>query len=93
MEIHPARRVLLFPRGSDECPGLADVPLMDAVGHLLIIAILFVLIIRGPTQGRDFLVLESKSLWTEAYFMTGLYILAFVLTVIAYYGFHHLSYG
>ena len=30
-------------------------------------------------QGRYFLVLEQKSLWTEAYFMTGLYILAFVL--------------
>ena len=67
--------------------------LIDAVGHLPIIAILFVLIVRGPTQGRYFLVLEQKSLWTEAYFMTGLYILAFVLVFIAYYGFHFLAYG
>ena len=67
--------------------------LIDAVGHLPIIAILFVLIVRGPTQGRYFLVLEQKSLWTEAYFMTGLYFLAFVLVFIAYYGFHFLAYG
>jgi hypothetical protein len=67
--------------------------MIDAVGHLLIIAILFVLIIRGPTKGRDFLVLENKSLWTEAYFMTGLYILAFVMVFIAYYGLHFLAYG
>jgi hypothetical protein len=67
--------------------------MIDAVGHLLIIAILFVLIARGPTKARSFLVLEQKSLWTEAYFMTGLYILAFVMTFIAYYGFHFLAYG
>ncbi len=67
--------------------------MIDAVGHLLIIAILFVLIVRGPTKGRDFLVLGQKSLWTEAYFMTGLYILAFVMVFIAYYGFHFLAYG
>jgi hypothetical protein len=65
---------------------------IDAVGHLIIIAILFVLVLRGPTKGRDFLVLEQKSLWTEAYFMTGLYILAFVLSFVAYYGFHFLAY-
>jgi hypothetical protein len=67
--------------------------MIDAIGHLLIIAILFVLILRGPTKGRDFLVLEHKSLWTEAYFMTGLYVLAFVIVFVAYYGFHFLAYG
>ena len=67
--------------------------MIDAVGHLLIIAILLLLIVLGPTKGRDFLVLEQKSLWTEAYFMTGLYIFAFVLVFIAYYGFHFLVYG
>jgi hypothetical protein len=67
--------------------------LIDAVGHLLIMAILFVLVIHGPTRSRNFLVLEQKSLWTEAYFMTGLYVLAFVLVFIAYYGFHFLAYG
>ena len=34
--------------------------------------------------GRYFLALEQKSFWTEAYFMTGLYILAFVLVFTAY---------
>lgn len=67
--------------------------LIDAIGHSLIIAILIVLVVRGPTKGRDFLMLGQKSLWTEAYFMTGLYILAFVLIFIAYYGFHFLAYG
>ena len=66
---------------------------IDAIGHLPIIAILFVLTVYGPTKGRNFLVLEQKSLWTEAYFMTGLYVLAFVLIFIAYYGFHFLAYG
>ena len=72
---------------------IAKFGMIDAVGHLLIIAILFVLILHGPTKGRNFLGLELKSLWTEAYFMTGLYILAFVMVFIAYYGFHFLSYG
>lgn len=66
---------------------------IDAVGHSIIIAILLVLVLLGPTKGRYFLVLEQKSLWTEAYFMTGLYILAFVFSFVAYYGFHFLAYG
>ena len=67
--------------------------MLDAIGHLPCIAVLFVLAVRGPTEGRNFLVLEQKSLWTEAYFMTGLYVLAFVLVFIAYYGLHFLAYG
>ena len=66
--------------------------MIDAVGHLPIMAILLVLVIYGPTRGRDFLVLEGKSLWAEAYFMTGLYVLALVLIFLAYYGFHFLLY-
>lgn len=66
---------------------------IDAIGHLLIITILAVLILHGPTKGRNFLVLGSKSLWTEAYFMTGLYVLAFVLVFAAFYGLHFLAYG
>jgi hypothetical protein len=38
-------------------------------------------------------VLKHKSLWTEAYFMTGLYVLAFVMAFIAYYGIRFLVYG
>lgn len=67
--------------------------IVDAISHLMIVAILFVLIVRGPTDARDMLVLPDKSLFTEAYFMTGLYFLAFVMIFIFYYGIHHLSYG
>lgn len=66
---------------------------IDAIGHLMIIAILFVLFFRGPTDARNMLVLRDKSLWTEAYFMTGLYTLAFVVMFLAYYGLHHVFYG
>lgn len=66
---------------------------LDAVGHLMIVAILWVLIVRGPTDARNMLVLPDKSLFTEAYFMTGLYILAFVMVFILYYGIHHYAYG
>jgi hypothetical protein len=65
--------------------------LVDAIGHLLIIAILFILAVRGPTSARIFLVLSDKSLWTEAYFMTGLYILAFNVIFIAFYGLYFLT--
>ncbi len=66
---------------------------VDAIGHLMIVAILFVLIVRGPTDARDMLVLPDKSLFTEAYFMTGLYYLAFVTIFILYYGIHFYSFG
>ncbi len=66
---------------------------VDAIGHLMIVAILFVLIVRGPTDARNMLVLPDKSLFTEAYFMTGLYYLAFVTIFLLYYGLHYLTYG
>lgn len=65
---------------------------VDAIGHLMIVAILFVLIVRGPTDARNMLVLPDKSLFTEAYFMTGLYYLAFVTVFILYYGIHYYSF-
>lgn len=64
--------------------------LIDAVGHLMIIAVLLILVARGPTNARYFLVLSDKSLWTEAYFMTGLYMLAFNVVFISYYGLYFL---
>ena len=67
--------------------------IVDAVGHLMIVAILFVLIVRGPTDARNMLVLPDKSVFTEAYFMTGLYFLAFVMVFILYYGLHHIVFG
>jgi hypothetical protein len=67
--------------------------ILDAVGHLMIVAILWVLIVRGPTDARNMLVLPDKSLFTEAYFMTGLYFLALVMIFILYYGIHYYSYG
>ena len=60
--------------------------LIDAVGHLLIITVLLVLTLRGPTRARYFLVLSNKNLWAEAYFMTGLYILALNVMFLAFYG-------
>ena len=66
---------------------------VDAVGHLMIVAILWVLIVRGPTDAREMLVLRTKSVFTEAYFMTGLYFLAFGMIFILYYGIHYLQYG
>ena len=62
--------------------------LLDAIGHLMIIAILFVLFLRGPTSAREILVLKEKSVAMEIYFMTGLFFLAFVMMFIAYYGLH-----
>ena len=67
--------------------------MVDAIGHLMIVAILWVLIVRGPTDARNMLVLPDKSLFTEAYFMTGLYYLAFVTIFLLYYGIHYLSFG
>ena len=67
--------------------------IVDAVGHLMIVAILFVLIVRGPTDARNMLVLTDKSVFTEAYFMTGLYFLAFVMIFILYYGLHYMTFG
>jgi hypothetical protein len=66
---------------------------VDAIGHLMIVAILFVLVVRGPTDARYMLLLPEKSVFTEAYFMTGLYFLAFVMVFILYYGVHSLVYG
>jgi hypothetical protein len=67
--------------------------MIDAIGHLMIIATLFVLVVRGPTDAREMLVLRDKAVWTEAYFMTGLCFLALNMIFILYYGLHHLAYG
>ncbi|MEP2716698.1 hypothetical protein [Pseudophaeobacter sp.] len=67
--------------------------LIDAVGHAIIIAVLIVLAVRGPTSARYFLVLQSKTLWTEAYFMTGLYVLMLNFLFLAYYGFYYFLVG
>ena len=67
--------------------------LLDAIGHLMIVAILVVLLVRGPTEARNMLVLRDKTIWTESYFMTGLYFLAFVMIFILYYGLHYRYYG
>ena len=65
--------------------------LIDAVGHLLIIAVLLILGLRGPTKARYFLVLKDKSLWVESYYMTGLYILAINVMFLTYYGIYYLT--
>ena len=71
---------------------IVEFGIVDALGHSMIIAILLVLILRGPTRARNILVLENKTIWMEAYFMTGLYITAFVVFAIAYYGLHFIYY-
>ena len=62
---------------------------VDAIGHLMIVAILTVLLVRGPTDAREMLVLRDKAVWTEAYFMTGLYFLALVMIFVLYYVIHY----
>lgn len=66
--------------------------LIDAIGHAPIIAILLVLVLRGPTSARELLVLPGKSIWVEAYFMTGLWFLAFNIVFLLYYGIYYLAY-
>jgi len=70
--------------------GILKFGLIDAIGHLMINAVLFVLIVRGPTDARNILVLATKSPQMEAYFMSGLYYLALVNAFLLYYGLHTL---
>jgi hypothetical protein len=86
-------RALALGLGSVFALAIFKFGMIDAVGHLMIIAILVVLVLHGPTKGRSLVVLDQKSLWTEAYFMTSNYIFFFVMVFIAYYGLHHLAYG
>lgn len=88
-----ATRLIAFAFQSLLVLGIFEFGLVDAVGHLMINAVLFVLIVRGPTDARNILVLSNKSPQMEAYFMTGLYYLAFVNAFILYYGLHALLYG
>jgi hypothetical protein len=67
--------------------------IIDAVGHWMFIAILFVLLVRGPTNVGSWLVLREKNTGICAAFMTGLYFIAFVMIFIFYYGFHYYYYG
>jgi uncharacterized membrane protein len=67
--------------------------LIDAAGHLMIVATLFVLVLLGPNTLQEKFVLRGKSVWIEACFMTGLYFLAFVTVFILYYSLHRVAYG
>lgn len=62
---------------------------IDALGHLIIITVLIILTVRGPTSARNFLVLSDKSVWAEAYFMTGLWMLAMNVLALLYWGLHY----
>jgi len=85
-----ATRLVAFGLLSVFVLAIFEFGMIDAVGHLMITAILFVLIVRGPTDARNILVLPGKSPQMEAYFMTGLYYLAFVNAFLLYYGLHYL---
>jgi len=67
--------------------------MIDAVGHLPFAAVLIVLVLRGRPNGREIITFKPSSLWSDAYFMTGIYCLALNLIFIAYYGLHFVSYG
>lgn len=86
-------RALALGFGSVFALAIYKFGVIDAVGHLLIIAILVVLVLYGPTKGRNMMVLEDKSLFTEAYFMINNYVYWFALIFLAYYAIHFLSYG
>ncbi len=86
-------RLIAFGLQSVFVLAIFEFGVVDAIGHLMIIAILFVLFFRGPTEARNMLVLREKALCTEAYFMTGLYTLALLTMFLAYYGLHHVFYG
>tara|TARA_R110000868_G_scaffold129751_2_gene338846 strand:- start:1192 stop:2319 length:1128 start_codon:yes stop_codon:yes gene_type:complete len=88
-----ATRLIAFAFQTLLVLGIFEFGLVDAIGHLMINAVLFVLIVRGPTDARYILVLSTKSPQMEAYFMTGLYYLAFVNAFILYYGLHALLQG
>lgn len=88
-----ATRLIAFAFQTLLVLGIFEFGLIDALGHLMINAVLFVLIVRGPTQAREMLVLSTKSPQVEAYFMTGLYYLAFVNAFLVYYGLHALLVG
>ncbi len=67
---------------------------VDAIGHFMVITILFILFLRGPTERvRNTMVMHEKPVWVDAGFMTALYLLAFVLVFLWYYGFHYYYYG
>jgi hypothetical protein len=67
---------------------------IDAVGHLVFIAILAVMAVRGPGRASGPAVPAAPSRpWGGPYAVTGLYALALLLTFIAYYGGHRLYYG
>lgn len=68
--------------------------LIDALGHFMIITILAILFMRGPTKRiRNTMVLADKAIWVDAGLMTGFYLLSFVLVFLWYYGFHYYYYG
>ncbi len=66
---------------------------IDAVGHLVFIAILAVMAVRGPDRASGIAVPAVPSRPWGPYAVTGLYALALLLTFIAYYGGHRLYYG
>ena len=65
----------------------------DAVGHLLLIAILLVLVIRGPREAGRAMLLPQLTVGMEAYVMTALYLLSLACSFFLYYGLHFLAFS
>ena len=59
--------------------------LVDAVGHLLIITILTVFLLRGPAHGSYVVAMPHRNLAIEACWMTSLYLVSFGGVFILYY--------
>lgn len=67
---------------------------IDAVGHFMIITILAILFLRGPTKRvRHSMVLHDKAIWIDAGLMTGFFALSFIMVFLWYYGFHYYYYS
>lgn len=68
--------------------------MIDALGHFMVITILAILFMRGPTKRvRHAMVLKDKAIWVDAGLMTGFFLFSFVMVFLWYYGFHFYYYG
>lgn len=67
--------------------------LVDAVGHMMIIAILLIVFLRGPAKSNYALALTEKGIVLDASLKTGFYLLALLVFFSGYYFFYFLTVG
>ncbi|WP_133511265.1 hypothetical protein [Candidatus Thiosymbion oneisti] len=66
---------------------------VDTIGHFLVIVILIIMTIKGPSVYSFFSYRENRGVLAQAGIMVMSYWLALGLMVSMYYGFHYLAYG